>query len=82
LEIVVLFESVERVQGIARRCLADTDTLTSAVTAVLNDVVINSLTKLTLPAFVTAIKALPTGAIPVACSADLVAVAEAVIAEQ
>jgi WD40 repeat protein len=82
LEIVVLFESIERVQGIAKRCLADTDNLTSTVTSVLNDVVINSLTELTLPAFVQSVKALPTGAIPTACSADLVAVADAVIAEK
>jgi WD40 repeat protein len=82
LEIVVLFESMERVQGIARRCLTDTDNPSPVVTSVLNHVVSNALTKLTLPAFVQSVKALPVDAIPAACSADLVAVAEAVIAGQ
>ena len=81
LEIVVLFESVERVQGIAQRCVADANNLTSAVTDVFNRTAIESLTETTLPAFVEAVEALPADAIPPACRADLLAVAEAVIDE-
>jgi WD40 repeat protein len=81
-QIIIPIISIERVQGIARRCLTDTDNPSPVVTSVLNDVVSNSLTKLTLPAFVQSVKALPVDAIPAACSADLVAVAEAVIAGQ
>ena len=81
LQIIVPIASVERVQGIAQRCVADANNLTSAVTDVFNRTAIESLTETTLPAFVEAVEALPSDAIPPACRADLIAVAEAVIDE-
>ncbi|HEX2620387.1 MAG TPA: hypothetical protein VHL11_09575 [Phototrophicaceae bacterium] len=77
--IVVPYASLEQLQTISGQCLTDAPAPLSEN----NFLKMESVSKLTLsdlPGFVTQIKTLPVDAIPPACAADLIAVAEALIA--
>lgn len=70
-QIVVPAPSLDRLAAIAALCVRDGDaraeSLTDSVPTALDD----------LPAFVAQVEALPDGAIPPACKADVLAVASA-----
>jgi WD40 repeat protein len=66
--------------SVAKLCLVDTQTRSSSITFLESDKML-VLEANDLPDFITRVKALPKGAIPPACAADLIAVAEAIIAQ-
>jgi WD40 repeat protein len=77
--IVVPVPSLKRIGSIAAECIADGSDA-SDKPYLLQHNRMSQLTRKNLPGFITQIEALPEGAIPAACAADLIAVAEAVIA--
>ncbi|MBC8098660.1 MAG: hypothetical protein H7Y11_04405, partial [Armatimonadetes bacterium] len=67
--------SLERANSIADACVRDADTALLP-----RNTVLRAESAAELPALMKQIEALPNGAIPAACAADVVAVARAVMA--
>jgi WD40 repeat protein len=80
LRYIVPDPSFDQLGKISAQCVAESETALPANNALAMESV-SALTKATLPNFITQVKALPEGAIPPACAADLIAVAEAIIAQ-
>jgi WD40 repeat protein len=80
IEVVVPLKSLEVVKSVARGCHKDAKP-DAPVDEVLGEEVVDTLDKGKLPEFIEKVKQLNQGDIPEACAADLIAVAEAVIAE-
>ncbi len=76
LEIIVPAPSIDKLNTIAALCIRDSTQRTDAVSALTSTPV---TTLATLPDFIAQVEALPDDAIPVACEADLLAVAEALM---
>jgi WD40 repeat protein len=77
IQILVPAPSLDRLNAIAALCVRDGDTGIDGVSAVAQ----TPTTFADLPAFVARVEALPADAIPPACAADLLAVAEALLVE-
>jgi WD40 repeat protein len=76
--VVVPSPSLEKVSRIAKTCLMDSTSQSVQARQTLST---ETLTTQNLPQFVADIKSLPPDAIPPACAADLIAVAEAILAQ-
>lgn len=75
--------SLSRLSGVASLCLSrSSTTISTQATDLISESQVKTLTTSSLPDFITQIKALPADAIPTACQADLIAVAEAIIAQE
>jgi WD40 repeat protein len=79
-QIIVPIPSFDTVKSISAQCLTKSTEALPSNNALATESV-SVLTKADLPDFITQVKALPEGAIPPACAADLIAVAEAIIAQ-
>jgi WD40 repeat protein len=73
--------SLNSLRGIAPECLTDADNPSPQAEEALSKKALDALDKGKLPNFVEKVKKLKKGDIPEACAADLIAVAEALIAE-
>jgi WD40 repeat protein len=80
IEVVVPLKSLEVVKSIARGCYKDAKP-DAPVDRVLGEAIVDNLDNGKLPNFLDQVKKLKQGDIPEACRADVIAVAEAVIAE-
>jgi hypothetical protein len=80
--IVVPDRSLDRLQSIASLCLKNPSARAAEVNEELSSDQMQALTLESLPTFIEQVKALPEDAIPAACAADLIAVAEAVISKE
>jgi WD40 repeat protein len=80
LEISPLFPTLQRVKNISPVCLSNTESPSAELAELLSQEAMDALTLEALPEFIEQVKALPEDAVPEACAADLIAVAEALIA--
>ncbi len=80
-QIVVPVPSLERLTTVASLCLPDIAPTSTRAVNLLSPASLATLPADALPDFITQIEALPLDAIPPACAADLIAVAEAIIAQ-
>jgi WD40 repeat protein len=80
IQVVVPVPSIDRLKPIAPLCLEDAEAPSSEAVELLSKQAMDALDKDKLPKFVEKVKKLKKGDIPAACAADLIAVAEAVIA--
>lgn len=80
-EMIVPVATVEQLNNVAIACKAS-PAITEQSRSLLDAGLVQALTSASIPDFITQIEALPENAIPAGCAADLIAVAEAIIAQE